>query len=77
MMARGEITEPPDDADAYSIKGFCRRHNISEAFFHKLRALGLGPVTMRVGARVLISKESAADWRRQREAAAQQETNAA
>ena len=65
---------PPDDhddADAYSIRRFCERHNISEAFFYKLRALGLGPVTMRVGSRVLVSRESAAAWRRAREMAAE------
>jgi hypothetical protein len=55
--------------DAFSIPQFCQRHNISESFFHKLRGLGLGPVTMRVGARTLISVESAAAWRRAREAA--------
>jgi hypothetical protein len=60
-----------DDAvvDAFSIPQFCRRHNISESFFHKLQSHGLGPVTMRIGARTLISAESAAAWRRSREAA--------
>jgi hypothetical protein len=32
---------------------------------------------MKVGARTLISREAAARWRAEREAAAQQETNAA
>src|SRR5262249_39195986 len=53
-----------DDADAYSIAAFCRRHDISESFFHKLRGLGRGPATMRVGARVLISREAARAWRK-------------
>ena len=65
------------DVDAYSIRRFCERHDISEAFFHKLRALGLGPVVMKVGARTLVSREAAARWRVEREAAAQQETDAA
>jgi len=61
----------PADADtpvdAFSITAFCERHGISESFFHKLKSKGLGPVTMRVGARTLISAESAAAWRRERE----------
>jgi hypothetical protein len=74
------IRGPPDDdgdvPDAYSIKTFCSRHDISEAFFHKLRALGLGPVVMKVGTRTLISRESAAEWRRAREAETQQQQEA-
>jgi hypothetical protein len=73
-QARG----PPDEDDdaaadrdgAFSIRSFCKRHEISESFFHKLRALGLAPAIMKVGARTLISREAAAAWRRQREAAA-------
>jgi hypothetical protein len=61
------------DVDAYSIRRFCERHDISAAFFHKLRALGLGPVVMKVGTRTLISRESAAEWRRAREAETQQQ----
>jgi hypothetical protein len=62
---------PPDgdDVDAYSIAAFCKRHGISEAFYYRLRELGLAPVHMKVGARVLISREAAAAWRRAREAA--------
>ena len=74
---------PADDDDndhhdgAFSIRAFCERHSISESFFHKLRALGLGPAIMKVGARTLVSREAAARWRVEREAAAQQETDAA
>jgi len=64
---------PDDDdggaIDAFSIPQFCRRHNISESFFHKLQRGGLGPRTMRIGARTLISAEAATAWRRAREAA--------
>jgi len=56
-------------ADAFSIAKFCERHGISQSFFHKLKSKGLGPATMRVGARTLISAEAAARWRREREAA--------
>jgi hypothetical protein len=55
-----------DTVDAYSIAAFCRRHDISESFYHKLRNQGLGPRTMRVGTRVLISREAARQWRKQR-----------
>jgi hypothetical protein len=73
-QARG----PPDQGDdaaadrdgAFSIRSFCKRHEISESFFYKLRALGLAPAIMKVGARTLISREAAAAWRRRYEAAA-------
>jgi hypothetical protein len=64
---------PPAGAEigAYSIAGFCVAHgDLSEAFFHKLCRMGLGPKLMKVGARTLISVEAAAEWRRAREAAA-------
>ena len=71
---RHRARAPPDDddasADAYSIAEFCRRHAISESFYFALQAAGLGPRIMKVGSRVLISREAAAAWRRKREAAA-------
>jgi hypothetical protein len=64
------IRGPPttDEADAYSVAEFCRRHGISIQLFYKLK--NEMPVTFRVGTRVLISREAAAAWRREREAAA-------
>ncbi len=59
--------------DAFTIREFCKRHNISPAFFHLLQKDGRGPRVMRIGARTLVSKEAAADWRRDREAAAKAE----
>src|SRR6516162_7052710 len=53
---------------ALSIPEFCRAHGISEGFFYKLKKRGEGPREMKVGARTLISFESAAEWRRAREA---------
>jgi hypothetical protein len=77
-MARPEVTgrkltklNAADDADAYSIDEFCARHRISPQLFYKLKPKGLMPVTFTVGSRVLISKEAAAAWRRERETAAQ------
>jgi hypothetical protein len=55
---------------AYSISEFCHDHDISRASYYNMKKSGIGPREMRVNARVLISAEAAADWRREREAAA-------
>lgn len=57
-----------DEKDAFSIPEFCRRIGISASFYFAESREGRGPRVMRVGHRVLISKEAAADWRREREA---------
>ena len=75
-MARPQVTgrKPTspanvmDDADAYSIDEFCRRNRFSVQLFYKNRSQM--PRTFNVGTRVLISKEAAAAWRREREKAA-------
>ena len=64
---RGSAHACTDDADAYSIEEFCRRHRISVQIFYKLK--DEMPVTFRVGTRVLISREAAARWRARRERA--------
>jgi hypothetical protein len=73
-MARPEVTGRRVIADqpiaAFSIREFCAAHRISQSMYYKLRNMGLGPREMQVGARRLISQESAAEWRRAREAAA-------
>jgi len=66
----GEWRKQPQHPAAYSIDEFCAAHRLSPAMYFKLKAAGLGPRTMEVGARTLISVEAAADWRREREAAA-------
>ena len=75
-MARPEVTgrkpnhvDAADDADAYSVHEFCSRHRISPQLFYKLKPQGLMPTTFNVGTRVLISREAAAAWRREREKA--------
>lgn len=60
-----------DEMDSISIDEFCRRNSISSQMYYKLKPLGLMPKTFRVGVRVLISKEAAAKWRRDRENEAQ------
>ena len=63
------MLEAANDADAFSVEEFCRRHRISVQLFYKNRKQM--PRTFKIGSRVLISKEAAAAWRRQREQAAQ------
>jgi hypothetical protein len=67
---RPQQARPPPDVDAYSVPEFCRRHGISVAFFYKLEEKER-PTTMRVGSRVLVTHEAAANWRRERERASQ------
>jgi hypothetical protein len=69
MSQHGNVA---DHADAYSVREFCARHSISPQLFYKLKPRGLMPATFNVGTRVLISREAAAAWRRERENATQQ-----
>jgi hypothetical protein len=74
---RGPPKRHTEVVGAYSIPDFCRLHGgMSQAFFHKLVCEGDGPRLMRVGARTMVSAEAAADWRREREAAVQDQTAA-
>jgi hypothetical protein len=73
-MTRPEATSKkpplkPADLDCFSIAEFCRRHGVSVQTYYKLRGEGLMPDEIRLGTRVLISRESAARWRAAREAA--------
>src|SRR4051794_40045351 len=61
---------------ALSILQFCEAHSISEDFYYKLKRQNQGPDEMKVGARRLISIESAAAWRKAREAATRKEREA-
>ena len=70
-MVRPEVTgRAPSEKLAFGIQEFCNLHGISRAHFYNLRNLGLGPREMDVHGRRTISTEAAADWRREREAAA-------
>ena len=60
-------SSPPTPRLALSIREFCAAHGISEGFFYKLKKQGEGPREMKLGARTLITLESAAEWRRARE----------
>jgi hypothetical protein len=77
MVCRPEVTgrrlaagaSDAGEPDAYTIRQFCAKHGLSIAFYYKLKARGLTPAEIHLGARRLISRESAAAWRRAREAA--------
>lgn len=60
-------TIAPTPLLVFSIRVFCEVHDISEGFYYKLRKQGEGPREMKVGARTLITLESAAEWRRTQE----------
>lgn len=53
---------------ALSIREFCQAHNLSIDSYFRMHRSGLGPQTMKIGARTIISIEAAAAWRREREA---------
>lgn len=57
------------DKPTSTIAVFCDDHNISRAFFYKLQAEGKGPRLMKIGRRILVSAEAAAEWRARMEAA--------
>jgi hypothetical protein len=50
-----------------SIARFCSRNDISEALYYKLQVNGLGPKTIRLGKRTLITVEAERAWRKARE----------
>jgi hypothetical protein len=63
-----KLSSAADEADAFGIAEFCRRHGISPQLFYKFK--DEMPATFNVGTRVLISREAAVAWRRERERAA-------
>jgi hypothetical protein len=63
-----------DEADAFGLATFCRRHGISTRMYYNLAQRGLAPKVFYIGSRVLVSKEAAAQWRAEREAANTTET---
>jgi hypothetical protein len=53
-----------ESRDAYSVREFCSRHNLSVGTYYNLKKQGLAPREGRVLGRVLITAEAAAEWRR-------------
>lgn len=48
---------------AFSISEFCQLHGLGRTTYYQMEREGKAPRVMRVGKRVLISAEAAADWR--------------
>jgi predicted DNA-binding transcriptional regulator AlpA len=53
----------------YTVAQFCEAHCIGRTHLYHLIKDGKGPRLMKLGRRILISAEAAADWRRQVESA--------
>ena len=57
------IGHAPQPQPVSTIAEFCAAHRISRTHLHNLHRSGKGPRIMKIGKRVLISLEAAADWR--------------
>jgi predicted DNA-binding transcriptional regulator AlpA len=80
-MTRGDVSRQPTSSArnnkqtaplqrlAMSIPQFAEAHGISEGFYYKLKRQGRAPRELKLGSRTLITFESAAQWRAEREAA--------
>jgi hypothetical protein len=55
------------ERDAQTVAQFCASNEISRAMLYKLWKEKLGPRFFRVGRKVLISRESAKEWRERME----------
>jgi excisionase family DNA binding protein len=62
----GKNSSPLEPA-AFTIAEFCEAHRISRSKLYQLFKNGTGPAVIRIGTKVLISREAAASWRRERE----------
>jgi hypothetical protein len=70
-MSLVEHSPARDGRAVFTITEFCDSHRTSRSMLYKMWGEGAGPRIMRVGTKVLISAEAAADWRRAREAASE------
>jgi hypothetical protein len=71
MARNGKASGGATPLAMYTIQEFCRAHAISRGFFHKLQRGGMGPRLLRLGHRVFVTFEAAAEWRAERENATQ------
>jgi predicted DNA-binding transcriptional regulator AlpA len=55
-----------DDAVCWTVREFCVLHKISESAYYRMRRVGTAPKEILVGRRVLITREAAARWRKER-----------
>jgi hypothetical protein len=58
---------------AFTVNEFCDAHRISRSKLYALWSAGIGPRVIRIGNKILISVESAAEWRRERTQASEPE----
>jgi hypothetical protein len=49
---------------AFTVAEFCTAHRISRTKLYQLWRAGFGPRVIRIGAKLIITNEAAADWRR-------------
>jgi predicted DNA-binding transcriptional regulator AlpA len=52
---------------AFTLNGFCEAYGISRAMFYKLQKHGQAPRFAKIGSKILITTEAAAEWLRARE----------
>jgi hypothetical protein len=67
MMPAKKDEQPP--LGAMTIREFCNKFRISERYYYILQKRGIGPLTMQLGSRQLISNTAANEWRIAREQA--------
>ena len=64
------------ERDAYNVSEFCEAHSISRGTYYNLRKDGLTPKEMKISkAGVRISREAAAEWRREMESRRSESTS--
>ena len=51
-----------ENRQAYSITEFCTAYGISKVFLHSLWNRGEGPRRLKIGRKVLITREAAEEW---------------
>jgi hypothetical protein len=67
---RKAFVTPPE---CYTVQEFCEAHRMGRATYYQLKDQGLAPVEIRLGGKILITKESATRWRAVRDAEAEAE----
>jgi hypothetical protein len=68
MPKKPDKPPAPVTREAFSIPEFCEAYRISESFYYKLRAAGLGPRECRTLNKTTISTKAAAAWQKESEA---------
>lgn len=64
------------ETNVYTITEFCLSNRISRSLLYTAWKEGTGPRVFRVGTKVLITREAAAEWRAERERATSQHSGA-